>query len=84
MEVIAKGIWLWFYMPSKVSAMGTVVGIFQKLLIGLLQIYDDGVNGIKWKWQFLDSASVKAPLGGGQERGSSLTDRGKLGTKSIF
>lgn len=38
-------------------------GVFQKLWVRLLKIYDD-VRGIKWRWQSLDSASVKAPLGG--------------------
>jgi transposase len=38
-------------------------GVFQRLWIRLLQVYDD-VKGIKWNWQSLDSISVKAPLGG--------------------
>ena len=38
-------------------------GRFEKIWIKLLQRYDD-VRGIKWKWQSLDSSSVKAPLGG--------------------
>ena len=38
-------------------------GVFDKLWVKLLKIYDD-INGIKWKWQSLDSSSVKAPLGG--------------------
>jgi transposase len=38
-------------------------GVFQKLWVRLLEVYDD-VRGIKWRWQSLDSASVKAPLGG--------------------
>jgi transposase len=36
--------------------------VFQKLWNRLLQVYDD-VEGIGWKWQSLDSVSVKAPLG---------------------
>jgi hypothetical protein len=39
------------------------MGIFQKLWVRLLKIYDD-IRGIDWKWQSLDSASIKAPLGG--------------------
>jgi transposase len=39
------------------------MGIFQKLWISLLKIYDY-LQGIKLKWQSLDSVSVKAPLGG--------------------
>ena len=38
-------------------------GVFQKLWVRLLEIYDD-IHGIKWSWQSLDSASIKAPLGG--------------------
>ena len=37
-------------------------GVFQKLWVRLLKIYDE-IRGIKWKWQSLDSASIKAPLG---------------------
>jgi transposase len=39
------------------------MGVFQKLWVRLLKIYDD-IRGIDWKWQSLDSASIKAPLGG--------------------
>src|SRR5712692_4124759 len=38
-------------------------GVFQKLWVKLLGKYDE-LRGIKWKWQSLDSSSVKAPLGG--------------------
>jgi transposase len=38
-------------------------GVFQKLWVRLLKIYDY-IRGIKWKWQSLDSAAIKAPLGG--------------------
>ena len=37
--------------------------VFQKLWTRLLKVYD-GIVGIQWKWQSLDSISVKAPLGG--------------------
>ena len=37
--------------------------VFQRLWARLLKVYDD-VIGIQWKWQSLDSVSVKAPLGG--------------------
>ena len=37
--------------------------VFEKLWTRLLKVYDD-VVGIQWKWQSLDSVSVKAPLGG--------------------
>jgi transposase len=38
-------------------------GVFEKIWIKLLKIYDD-IRGIKWKWQSLDSSSVKSSLGG--------------------
>jgi putative transposase len=53
-------------------------GVFQRIRVKLLQRYD-GAHGIKWRWQSLDSSSVKAPLGG--EDWSRPPDRGKLGTK---
>jgi hypothetical protein len=37
--------------------------VFRKLWIRLLEVYDD-LRGIGWKWQSLDSVSVKTPLGG--------------------
>ena len=37
--------------------------VFERLWTRLLKVYDD-VIGIQWKWQSLDSISVKAPLGG--------------------
>jgi transposase len=40
------------------------MGVFQKLGVRLLKIFDD-LEGIKWKWQSLDSSvtTIKAPLG---------------------
>ena len=37
--------------------------VFQRLWTRLLKVYDDLI-GIKWRWQSLDSISIKAPLGG--------------------
>lgn len=37
--------------------------VFERLWTRLLKEYDN-VVGIQWKWQSLDSISVKAPLGG--------------------
>ena len=37
--------------------------VFERLWTRLLKVYDD-VVGIQWKWQSLDSISVKAHLGG--------------------
>ena len=44
-----------------------------------LQEYDE-IKGIQWKWQALDAASTKAPLGG-QSTGANPTDRAKRGVK---
>ena len=48
-------------------------GVFQKLWVRLLKIYDD-IRGIKWRWQSLDSASIKAPLGGTRQAPTRLTE----------
>jgi transposase len=48
-------------------------GVFQKLWVRLLEVYDD-VHGIKWRWKSLDSASVKAPLGGTGQVPIQLTE----------
>ncbi len=37
--------------------------IFKEIWVKLLQIYD-GLIGIKWTWQSIDSTSIKSPLGG--------------------
>jgi transposase len=37
--------------------------VFRRLLTRLLKVYDD-LLGIQWRWQSLNSISVKAPLGG--------------------
>ena len=42
--------------------------------------YYDEVVGIDWKWQALDGAITKAPLGG-EATGPSPVDRAKQGTK---
>jgi len=41
------------------------MGVFQKVWKRLLDRYDE-LKGIGWKWQSVDSATVKAPLGGKQ------------------
>jgi putative transposase len=56
------------------------MSIFQKLWVKLLKIYDD-IQGINWRWQSLDSASIKAPLGGDRIGRNPTDRRGKLGTK---
>src|SRR5215210_2789539 len=54
-------------------------GVFKRVWRLLLKEYDE-LRGIRWRWQALDSATTKAPLGG-EATGKSPVDRGKLGTK---
>lgn len=54
-------------------------GVFKRVWRLLLKEYDE-LRGIQWRWQALDSATTKAPLGG-EATGKSPVDRGKLGTK---
>lgn len=56
-----------------------VAGVFEKAWKLLLEFYDKKL-GIDWKWQSLDAAITKAPLGG-EDTGPSPVDRGKSGTK---
>ena len=64
-------------------------GVFAKLWAILVEHYDE-LKGIDSQWQALDSATVKAPLGGEETGpnpsglsplGRSPTDRGKSGSK---
>jgi putative transposase len=54
-------------------------GAFNEAWQRLLAYYDEAV-GIDWKWQALDAAITKAPLGG-EATGPSPVDRAKCGTK---
>jgi putative transposase len=80
----------WHALPRQEYAPGSTVhgrfrqwvqaGVFEKAWKVLLTHYDQAV-GIDWKWQALDGAITKAPLGGGhwsqhpgQNRGAG--DRG--------
>jgi putative transposase len=54
-------------------------GVFEKAWKLLLEYYDKKL-GIQWKWQSLDAAITKAPLGG-EDTGPNPVDRGKSGTK---
>ena len=57
----------------------TRAGVFKKLWKSGLEEYAE-VQGIDWKWQAVDGAITKSPLGG-QATGANPTDRGKCGTK---
>jgi hypothetical protein len=61
-EVTAKGIWFRLHLSQKVSGMGQNRGVPEA--VG--QVTEDirQNQGIKWRWQSLDSASIKALLGG--------------------
>jgi putative transposase len=54
-------------------------GVFKRTWRRLLKEYDES-RGIRWRWQALDSATTKAPLGG-EATGKSPVDRGESGTK---
>jgi putative transposase len=79
----------WQAIPREKYAPGSTVhgrfrqwvkaGLFEKAWKELLEYYDEQV-GIDWKWQALDCAMTKAPLGG-EATGPSPVDRGKSGTK---
>lgn len=45
-------------------------GIFHDLWIAALDEYDD-LKGLEWKWQSMDGAMTKAPLGGEENRPKS-------------
>lgn len=50
-------------------------GVFEALWKAGLAEYDE-LCGIAWRWQSIDGAMTKAPLGG-EETGANPTDRGK-------
>lgn len=54
-------------------------GVFEKLWQMALEEYD-GLIGLDWRWQSVDGAMTKAPLGG-ESTGKNPTDRGKQGVK---
>ncbi|ADB15575.1 transposase IS4 family protein [Pirellula staleyi DSM 6068] len=54
-------------------------GVFDDLWQLALELFDDLV-GLDWRWQAVDGAMTKAPLGG-EATGKNPTDRAKLGTK---
>ncbi len=79
----------WQALPRQEYAPGSTIhgiyrkrvkaGVFAKAWKLLLEYYDLKL-GIKWKFQSLDGAITKAPLGG-EATGKSPVDRGKSGTK---
>jgi putative transposase len=66
----------WKALPRSLGASSTVHdrfqewrqdGVFKSMWIDGLKIYDEKV-GINWKWQSMDGAITKAPLGGKKYR----------------
>lgn len=49
-------------------------GVFAELWTAALEEYDD-LKGIEWKWQSMDGAMTKAPLGGEKNRSKSNRSR---------
>ena len=59
----------------------TKARVFEKLWASGLLMYDED-KGIGWKWQSLDGALTKAPLGG-EKTGANPTDRAKKGRREV-
>ena len=55
-------------------------GVFRRMWRTGLAEYDD-LEGIAWRWQAVDGAMTKAPLGG-EATGPNPTDRGKKGDQA--
>lgn len=56
-------------------------GVFEKFWEKGLLMYDEK-KGIGWKWQSIDGAMTKAPLGG-EKTGANPTDRAKKGLREV-
>ena len=69
----------WKALPRSLGASSTVhdrfqewrnYGVFKQMWIDGLKLYDEKI-GINWKWQSMDGAITKAPLGGKKYRTKS-------------
>jgi len=78
----------WKALPRSIAAGSSVhdrfqewqrAGVFRKMWEAGLLTYDK-LKHIEWKWQAMDGAMTKAPLGGAGT-GPNPTDRAKSGTK---
>ena len=56
-------------------------GVFEQMWKQELLEYDAS-KGIKWKWQSIDGAMTKSPLGG-EDTGANPTDRAKKGRREV-
>jgi putative transposase len=79
----------WNALPREMGASSTVYdrfrqweaqGVFSRLWEAGLHLYD-GLQGIGWDWQSLDSSTNKAPFAQAAV-GPAPTDRGKQGTRA--
>jgi putative transposase len=73
----------WKALPRSLGASSTVHdrfqqwrkdGIFKQMWIDSLKLYDKKI-GIDWKWQSMDGAITKAPLGGKKYRTKSYRQK---------
>lgn len=80
----------WKALPPCFGAASTVhdrfqewrhAGVFQKLWVDALQLYDERV-GLNWKWQSMDGAMTKAPLGG-EKRDQTPRIAGKAAPNAV-
>ena len=80
----------WKAMPSQFGSGSAIhayfqewaeSGLFEKLWRAALEEYDD-LKGIDWKWQSLDGAMSKAPLGG--EKNREKPDRSRQDRRQAF
>ena len=56
----------------------TNAGVFKKLWASGLEEYDE-IKGLQWRWQSMDGAMTKAPLGGKKNR--AQPDRSRQGRR---
>jgi transposase len=80
----------WKAMPSEFGSGSAIhayyqqwvaLGVFEKLWQAALEEYDD-LKGIDWKWQSLDGAMNKSPLGG--EKNREKPDRSRQDRRQAF
>jgi len=78
----------WKAIPRELAAGSTAhqyfqewarCGVFERMWEVALQYFHE-LRGLDWRWQSVDGAVTKAPLGG-EKTGKNPTDRGKLGVK---
>lgn len=80
----------WKALPHSMGAASTVhdrfqewreAGVFERLWVNALELYDEEV-GLDWKWQAMDGAMTKAPLGG-EKRGPTPRTARSLARRGV-